>query len=276
MAYIYKITNKENGKFYIGKTKRKSITRRWFEHQYNARKNDYRHPLYDSIKRYGLEQFEIEIIEECEETVLSEKEIRWIEQLSPQYNLTEGGEGGDTFSKRSEQSKNITRDKLSQHAKKLWQTEEYKNLQSKLAKERWNHDSYRNSQSSEMKSRWENKTYRQIITEKAKELAQKPEHRKKISDSVKQAIATKKDVWSNCKKGSKNSRWLGKIHMYNPDGSLYKEYETAVECSKDTGIVAHNIRTKARNGEPMLTGKFKNYTFKFIKIEDTNDSRNTI
>lgn len=56
--------------------------------------------------------------------------------------------------------------------------------------------------------------------------------------------------------------------MYNPDGSLYKEYETAVECSKDTGIVAHNIRTKARNGEPMLTGKFKNYTFKFIKIED--------
>ena len=263
MAYIYKITNQMNGKFYIGKTKRKSIARRWFEHQYNARKIDYRHPLYDSIKRYGPEKFEIEVIEECEEDVLSEKEALWIKKLSPQYNLTEGGEGGDTFSKRSEKSKDVTRNKLSQHAKKLWRNEEYKTLQSKLAKERWKDETYRTVQSSKSKERWEDETYRELITRKAKEKAQDPDYLKKVSDGVKAAIKTKKDVWSECKQGSKNGRWLGRIEMYDTEGKLYKTYETAVECKKDTGLVAHQIRNKARTGQVVQRGQYMGYTFRF-------------
>ena len=59
---IYKITNKVNGKVYIGQSR--DIKRRWYEHR--KVKGDYdRHsyPLYSAIEKYGIDNFEFEIIE---------------------------------------------------------------------------------------------------------------------------------------------------------------------------------------------------------------------
>ena len=96
MAYIYKITNDINNKVYIGKTV-KSIEKRWKEHCIDSKKTILeKRPLYSAIKKYGIEHFHIEQIEECNENNLSDREIYWIEQYGSfknGYNATLGGEG---------------------------------------------------------------------------------------------------------------------------------------------------------------------------------------
>ena len=95
---VYQITNEVNGKFYIGKTT-KTIEERFQSHLRESdyfRKNTY---LYKAIRKYGKNNFSIKPLEtQVEETKLDERERYWIETLNPQYNLTKGGEGGDTSS----------------------------------------------------------------------------------------------------------------------------------------------------------------------------------
>lgn len=96
MAYIYLITNTLNGKQYVGKTLY-SVQTRWTQH-----KNDYsrprmnKRPLYDAFNKYGIENFKIELIEECNVDAVNEREEYWIANLdtySNGYNATLGGDG---------------------------------------------------------------------------------------------------------------------------------------------------------------------------------------
>jgi len=92
---IYKIVNQVNGDFYIGKTtKPKEV--RLQEHFYNSSYNSQTH-LHRAIKKYGCSNFSIEEIEtQVLEDKLDEREIFWIENLNPKYNMTSGGDGGKT------------------------------------------------------------------------------------------------------------------------------------------------------------------------------------
>ena len=96
MPYIYKIINDINGKIYIGKTAF-TIERRWKEHCQDAKRSSKEHrPLYSAINKYGIENFHIEIVEECTLEELDEKERFWIESynsFSNGYNATIGGDG---------------------------------------------------------------------------------------------------------------------------------------------------------------------------------------
>lgn len=94
MAYIYQITNNVNGKIYIGKTEC-SIEKRWREHcrDYLKERCESR-PLYRAMRKYGVSNFSIEIIEETDNP--EEREIFWIEQkgsFKHGYNATMGGDG---------------------------------------------------------------------------------------------------------------------------------------------------------------------------------------
>ena len=96
MPYIYKITNMVNQKIYIGKTLF-TIEKRFKQHmnEYLKREKEHR-PLYSAIKKYGIESFEICILEECSVSELSERERFWIESLGSfknGYNATRGGDG---------------------------------------------------------------------------------------------------------------------------------------------------------------------------------------
>ena len=94
--YIYKITNKINSKCYIGKAK--DCNCRWLEHKRNV-KHGKQHPLYDAIRKYGLENFSFEVLLETVETLVNKQEKTLIEIFSKYplgYNLAEGGTGGDT------------------------------------------------------------------------------------------------------------------------------------------------------------------------------------
>ena len=94
MAYIYQITNDINGKIYIGKTEF-SIEKRFKEHCQDAfRDRNEKRPLYAAMRKYGIEHFHIELIEETDNP--EEREVFWIENkrsFKNGYNATVGGDG---------------------------------------------------------------------------------------------------------------------------------------------------------------------------------------
>ena len=100
---IYKITNKINGKSYIGLTTT-SLKKRWLGHKYSSKTENY--PLYYSIRKYGIENFTIELITECyskQELNSKEKELIIFYKCRNRdfgYNLDEGG---NSFGKMSEE-----------------------------------------------------------------------------------------------------------------------------------------------------------------------------
>lgn len=94
MAYIYQITNDINGKIYVGKTEF-SIEKRFKEHCKDAfRDKNEKRPLYSAMRKYGIEHFHVELIEETDNP--EEREVYWIEQkhsFKNGYNATLGGDG---------------------------------------------------------------------------------------------------------------------------------------------------------------------------------------
>lgn len=90
MTGIYKITNKINGKFYIGLSN--NIKRRWSEHKTPKNINRATN-IAKAFRKYGIENFEFEVIEICEADKLAEREMYHIEKLKPEYNMNEGGVG---------------------------------------------------------------------------------------------------------------------------------------------------------------------------------------
>lgn len=76
---IYKITNKINGKVYIGQSI--NIENRWKEHKSRYLSTDekaYKKPLYAAMRKYKIDNFIFSIVEICNEQDLNEKEIYWI------------------------------------------------------------------------------------------------------------------------------------------------------------------------------------------------------
>ena len=98
---IYKITNKINNKCYIGKST--NIESRWKYHIKNKNSMaEYNKPLYKAFRKYGVENFSFEIIEELEDySISNEREKYWIKYYNcygknKGYNATIGGDGGIT------------------------------------------------------------------------------------------------------------------------------------------------------------------------------------
>lgn len=94
---IYVITNKVNGKQYVGLSN--NCLRRWYDHRYRGmnpkREEDLIKPLYKAFRKYGLDNFSFDVLEECDKESLSEREIFWVDKLnsySQGYNATIGGD----------------------------------------------------------------------------------------------------------------------------------------------------------------------------------------
>lgn len=97
MVGIYKITNQINRKVYIGQSK--YIEKRWNKHKstaFNSNDHNYNCHLYRAIRKYGIENFSFEILEECLVSELNDKEryyIKLYDSFFNGYNLTFGGDG---------------------------------------------------------------------------------------------------------------------------------------------------------------------------------------
>lgn len=99
MGFIYKITNTVNDKVYVGQTS-KTIEERFHAHIQKAKQHLNRY-LYDAMNHYGYDKFTVSQIEECDDSLLDERERYWIAHFDCMipngYNMTEGGGGGDTW-----------------------------------------------------------------------------------------------------------------------------------------------------------------------------------
>lgn len=97
---IYKITNLKNNNCYIGQSI--NIIQRWKDHRKEAKdiysdKKEY--PLYKAIRKYGIENFSFEILEECKVEELNQKEKEYIEKYNSFHNGYNQTLGGDSNSK---------------------------------------------------------------------------------------------------------------------------------------------------------------------------------
>lgn len=97
---IYGLRCRSTGLWYVGLSK--DMNRRW--RMYRALGCKAQVKLYNAIMKYGINDFEFHILEECQEEFLNEKECIWIlskDSLENGYNLTAGGGSKTTFSKES-------------------------------------------------------------------------------------------------------------------------------------------------------------------------------
>jgi len=189
---IYKITNKINNDFYIGKTKN-SLNKRFYQHKYNAYNKESQTHIHRAIRKYGYENFIIEKIDEAETlNDLNQKEIAIIKNLSPKYNMTKGGDGGDvsksenyikSLRNRSYQHSDESKEKIrNAHLGKTKPvlTKEHKNIISKSNTGR------------KHPPRSDDWKLKQSLSQKGKK--RKPfseEHLRKLKESAKKRIITK-------------------------------------------------------------------------------------
>jgi group I intron endonuclease len=134
MAFIYKITNNINQKFYVGFTSQKNPRKRFHQHLSTARsKKKNNQPIIRAIKKYGENNFSFALILEGEEDfLLNVEEPRLIDELKPEYNVTLGGEGALGY-KHTKKTKKI----ISNLHKGRKECEEHKKWRSQKIKEGW-------------------------------------------------------------------------------------------------------------------------------------------
>jgi group I intron endonuclease len=99
MNLIYQLRNLINNKCYIGKTR--DLKTRIRRHLQEARSGTPRH-LYNAINKYGFDKFNVEVLEEgIADEFVDDRERFWIGQANSLhpigYNMTPGGEGGNTL-----------------------------------------------------------------------------------------------------------------------------------------------------------------------------------
>lgn len=117
--YIYKIVNKINGKIYVGQTT-ETIEQRFKRHM-GYQKNQSDTKFYRAVRKHGVDNFYIEIIEEVDDVeLLNTREEYWIRKLDTVnngYNSYYGGfsSGGDTLSNHP--NLEAIKDKIRQHHK---------------------------------------------------------------------------------------------------------------------------------------------------------------
>lgn len=126
------IENLINHHKYIGQSKR--IEKRWKEHISESKKERRNQHLYNAIRKYGIENFEFTILEECSLELLNVREQYWIkyyDSMNHGYNETSGGNQNVQFSKKHKENLCIARQKnrdlISSITKKCWENEDYRN-----------------------------------------------------------------------------------------------------------------------------------------------------
>lgn len=125
---IYKVTNRINGKVYIGQTVG-SLSARWKKHV-KSKNNAIFHK---SIRKHGAENFTVEQIDvACSKAELDQKEKYWIEYYdsmnrSKGYNMTAGGRSGAIDMKRSEETKRKIANSIT--GEKHWHATKVKNIE---------------------------------------------------------------------------------------------------------------------------------------------------
>lgn len=222
MIGIYRITNKINGKSYIGQSV--NIEERFKHHKKYRRKDEDGKLLYRSINKYGIENFSFEIIDICKKEELDEKEIYYIkkyESFKNGYNMTKGGESlcGYTFSKKSIQKR----------------VKSVKNYYSK------------NKRSAESREK-----VRKSLIEFYKN---NPDARKKIGESSRGRRLSKEAIEKMKETKRKNCCGEKTVFQYNPNGGYVGVYKS-VKVASDSLKICQSAISDVCRGKRKSAGGF--------------------
>ena len=264
-GYIYKITNKTNGKFYIGSTF--NFEKRIHTHFYNLKcgKHHSFH-LQNAFKKYGESSFEVsckEIIVETEQELrnIEERYIRFCWNSGKLYNVSKQGSGGDlvSYHPKNKEIRELQHKLVTERYANMAKEEKDK-ISERMKGEK--NPNYGNKWSNEMRERASNfwreyyqkhtpfflgKTFEEIFGEeeakkkkermseigKQKTGDKNPFYGKHHSDETKKLISEKH-------KGSKPTN--AKKVSYN--GVIY---ESAMDCAKVLGIPMVTVAYRCRN-----------------------------
>ena len=85
ICIVYKFTNTVTGDFYIGSHNniKKSLENNKYQSVWISIPND---KMYQDMQKYGVDNFELEVLEVVEPEELKEVEQQFIETLKPTYN----------------------------------------------------------------------------------------------------------------------------------------------------------------------------------------------
>lgn len=267
VGYIYKITNKINGKIYIGSAF--DVTRREYVHRSDLRcQRHHNSHLQNAFNKYGENAFEfsckkVNVENEQALRLLEERYINYCWDSGKLYNISKKGSGGDTISYHPK-NKEI-RKKIGEASKKMFasMSEEQKRLHSERNKgennpnygNRWN-DEQRKRMSISRKEYFKThipyqkgKTFEEMFgEEKANEM------KIKISENAKLRTGDKNPFYgkhhSEETKQKIREKNLGKKNLKSSKQVIVNgvTYESASTCAKELDIPMVTVAYRARNG----------------------------
>ncbi len=177
---VYKITHIASGKSYIGISK--DINRRWAEHKVSKSKNN--GGIHEAMEKHGIDAFSWQIIEQCNVSLLQDREAHWIAVFDTYrngYNLTSGGQYNKEISYESRKKMSNRKKGTKLSSETLKKLIGRKQSQESIEKSRLSRTGIKFSEESKKKM---------SAAHLGKKLS--PETKKKISEKTKEALMNKK------------------------------------------------------------------------------------
>jgi group I intron endonuclease len=238
IGYIYCIRNKTNNKCYIGQTIH-TIEKRWKQH---IKKNNNCRYLKNAFHKYGFNNFEINVVAECDNDKLDDCEKEYIieyNSLAPNgYNLREGGNNGKMH-------------------------EETKQKISATLKENWNNKTEQEKEEQIEKFFKATEIYRT-------DTELKKENYEKISNTLKA-----KPITQEKKEQLNKYKAKFKVYQYDEKGKLINEFESLTEAASVMKTCPARIERYCISQNLLDNFIFKLHKYQVVQKDEQNKIVNT-
>lgn len=236
MKTIYKVTNSINNKVYVGQTR--NLKNRIKAHKRDSLREDNprgNYPMYRDMRKYGIDKFKFEKIEDVEDPEANEREEYYISA----FNCVEHGYNISRFSKSPldpEVHKKLFTEKT---RKKISERNRKRNLKN------WKNKEYREKMSSFLsdlqKERLKDPKYR----------AEKSAQLKKYTDSIKK-----------------------QVYQYDMNWNLINVFSGTREAERKTGFNAASISEVARTEGKGRRKTYKGFHWRYYLVESVETIEN--
>ncbi len=223
-GHVYKITNMANSKIYVGQTKT-TLNKRFTSHKCESKRERYINKLYEEMREFGTENFEIESLSEIKtntkdelSNMLNILEKEYIERLNPEYNAAPGGLGHTGVPRTEERRENF---------KSRMSGENNPNFGKPLS------DVTKEKLSKALKGRVISEESRKSRSLKMKGVAKSEETREKMKEAAKNRT-------NNPPAGKDHTRSKS-VDQYDTEGNFIRTYDSIGQAAKELSIQVNGI-----------------------------------
>lgn len=263
MGFIYKITNKINGKGYVGVTTRKDPKERWRQHELCAKKTNGCPLLSSAIVKHGIENFKFEVLIICFDEDIFHYEVEYIAKyktLAPNgYNGNIGGKVGDGFKGRKHSDE--TKKHLAKKSKEIHSAPEMRKVHSDRLKKytQQMHEAKRKKKEEAVNKLIEggmsyDEAIKQIKAQYAFMYERTEETNKRISESLKKYHQTQTKEYRDKRKKLMAEKLGKKIRQYSSNGTLLNTFPSVTQAAKDLKLARSTIQKCLKTEEKIAYG----------------------